>query len=104
LVTTILLRPDWVRDVLFESIPALIAQLAAAQSLLAVQLVDARSERRADSGRLLTVEDAAEKLGVSQDWLYRRAASLGYLLPYVLAGHFRFTEDGLDRWIRSRNG
>jgi excisionase family DNA binding protein len=51
---------------------------------------------------LLTVDQAAAKLGVSRDWLYRHAPTLPYTVH--LGRALRFSEAGIDRWIRQRSG
>jgi excisionase family DNA binding protein len=88
-----------------EEIPAVLAQLAAAQSMLAARLLAERHVVHADSseaGKLLTVEEAAQRTGISQDWLYRHSRNLPFA---VRVGRFlRFSESGLERWVRSRTG
>jgi excisionase family DNA binding protein len=85
-----------------EQVPALIAGLAAAQGQLAARLL-ARNDaaRVADpSDRLLTVEQAAGRIGMSSDWLYRNARRLPFTRR---AGRsLRFSEKGVDRWIATR--
>lgn len=83
------------------------AHLAALQSVLAAQLVESAIGERerssqAEGGRLLTVEEAAAKLGVARDWLYRRSGRLPFTVR--LGRSLRFSEAGMDRWIRNRNG
>ncbi len=106
LLTAIILHPERIPDLPLGAIPGILAQLAATQGVLAAQLVQAAFTQndtfRAGGARLLTVEDAAQKLGVGRDWLYRRAANLPFTVRVGRA--LRFSEEGLDRWIRSRNG
>lgn len=53
--------------------------------------------------RLLTVEEAAEKLGVSTDWVYRRSKTLPFVVrPSV--GVVRFSLHGIEKYIRQRQG
>jgi len=88
-----------------DQIPAVLAQLAAAQGVLAARLLAADTEGHVSieqHERLLTVKDAAERLNVSDDWLYRRAAKLPFSVRVGRA--LRFSEVGLERWIRARNG
>ena len=89
-----------------EDIPALLVQLAAAQSMLAARLLAERYERQTDTtseaGKLLTVKEAASRTGMSEDWLYRRARSLPFTVR--VGRSLRFSEAGLDRWVRSRSG
>ena len=52
--------------------------------------------------RLLTVQEAATRLGVPPGWLYRRAKTLPFtrkLGPKTL----RFDPDGLARWVTRRS-
>jgi predicted DNA-binding transcriptional regulator AlpA len=62
-------------DLPVESIPAVMASLAAAQSMLAARLLTTHngnsSEPQAD--RLLDVNEASAKTGMSVDYLYRHA-------------------------------
>ncbi len=52
--------------------------------------------------QLLTVEEAAEKLGVSRDWLYRHSKKLAFTVR--LGRHLRFSARGIERYIRQRQG
>ena len=52
--------------------------------------------------RLLTVEEAATKLGTSRDWLYRHADQLPFTVR--VSRHVRFSAQGIDRYIRVRTG
>ena len=57
----------------------------------------------AGGDRLLTVADAASKLGVSRDWLYRQ----GPKLPFTVRlgpRRLRFSLRGIERYIRQRQG
>jgi predicted DNA-binding transcriptional regulator AlpA len=52
--------------------------------------------------RLLDVEEAARRLAVSPDWLYRRATRLPFT---VRPGRtLRFSARGLERYLRQRQG
>jgi len=62
------------------AIAGLLAKCAALQSALAAALLDSRqrSQNAADGeDRLLTVDEAAAKLSVTREWLYRRGKRLG---------------------------
>jgi excisionase family DNA binding protein len=52
-------------------------------------------------GPLLTVEEAAERLGVAPSWLYRHAKTLPFTRKL---GHrtLRFEAIGVNRWIANR--
>jgi excisionase family DNA binding protein len=84
-----------------------LAQVTALQTtLLAKLLVQQGQERRADTAsedHLLTVEEAAERLGTSRDWLYRKA----HKLPFTVrlgSRRLRFSSKGIDRYLRTRQG
>ncbi len=54
-----------------------------------------------DGERLLTIEEAAQILSVSPDWIYRNAKKLPFthkLGPKML----RFSYQGLLRWLATR--
>ncbi len=57
----------------------------------------ATSERR---DRLMNIEQAADKLGVKPDWLYRRHRRLPFTVPQ--GRMLRFSELGIEDYIRSR--
>jgi predicted DNA-binding transcriptional regulator AlpA len=50
--------------------------------------------------RLLDVHQAAERLGVSPDWIYRRSRELPFVVR--VGSRVRASQRGIDRWIRSR--
>ena len=48
--------------------------------------------------RLLTVEEVAERLGVTKDWVWAQARA--GRIPHVQLGRYRrFREEALDRWL-----
>jgi hypothetical protein len=55
-----------------------------------------------DHERLLDVDEAARRLGVSPDWLYRRAGKVPFTVR--LGRTLRFSAQGLVRYIRQRQG
>jgi excisionase family DNA binding protein len=52
--------------------------------------------------RLLGVEEAAAKLGVTTDWLYRHHKELPFTLRH--GRRVRFSELGIEQYIRKRRG
>jgi excisionase family DNA binding protein len=96
------------KEISAEKIPAVLSQLAAAQSMLAARLLQNGSsngthwESKAGAGKLLNVEEAAERTGMSQDWLYRHSSTLPFTVK--VGRSLRFSEAGLEKWIRSRSG
>lgn len=88
-----------------EALPAFLAQLAALQARVAARIASApftTRETPRERDTLLTVKQAAARLSVSPDWLYRRAATLPFtrsLSPRAL----RFSATGIDRWLRQQS-
>lgn len=66
--------------------------------LAARATVDTASE----PDRLLDVDAAAERLGMSKGWLYRHAKQLPFRVPQGRL--LRFSSHGIDRYIRTRQG
>jgi excisionase family DNA binding protein len=84
-------------------IPALLSQLSALQGAMAARLISAdRDEPMSVEDTLLTVDQAAERLGVSTDWLFRRSRTLPFVIR--LGRHLRFSNRGIDRYLRTRTG
>ena len=84
-------------------IPALLSQLSALQGAMAARLISAdRDETVSSEDTLLTVDQAAERLGVSTDWLFRRSRTLPFVVR--LGRHLRFSNRGIDRYLRNRTG
>lgn len=54
-----------------------------------------------EGDRMLTVEDVADRLSVSPDWLYRRSDSLPFVRK-LSDRTLRFSEQGLNRWLGTR--
>ena len=95
---------DWPDTVPVHHIPALITELACLQQRLAARLLGEQSADEGDlSGdTLLDVKVAAERLGISADWLYRRSRKLPFT---VRLGHrLRFSAQGIDLYIKQRHG
>lgn len=94
---------EHVADVPAEMIPALLSQLAALQGSLAARLLNRDDTASAPSEpRLLKVSAAAERLQMSEDYLYRHADDLPFT---VRKGRMlRFSEPGIEKWIRNRSG
>jgi excisionase family DNA binding protein len=48
--------------------------------------------------RLLTVEEVAQRLGVTKDWVWAQARS--GRIPHVQLGRYRrFREEAIDQWL-----
>jgi len=99
--------PARVRDLPPEAARDLLLRVVGLQTTLLAQAFspsasgDGQPEAPAED-RLLAVKEAAGKLGVSTDWLYRRATNLPFTVR--LGRQLRFSERGVERWIRQRQG
>src|SRR5262245_46312209 len=103
----LLADPARAAEVPVDAIPALLAQLAAEQArlsaletALAARLAAAAGTNGPDPDRLLTIEEAAAKLGTTRDWLRRHPH-----LPFVVRvspGQIRYSAKGIERFIATR--
>ena len=98
--------PRKVSDIPPEAVHELRGELARLDSLLQERLYLANrngdTERPGAGDRLLNVEEAAERLSLSQDFLYRNSKKL----PFTVRNgrQLRFSEAGIERYIRQRMG
>lgn len=96
------------RDLPTEHVVALLARCAVVHAALLGRLLAGRDDgdpgARGDQAedRLLTVEEAATKLGTSRDWVYRHADQLPFTVR--VGRQVRFSGQGIDRYIRQRAG
>jgi predicted DNA-binding transcriptional regulator AlpA len=83
------------------TLQALLHRCVAAQTILLGALTAGEPDKgNGEPDRLLDVEAAAQRLGMSKDWLYRHAKQLPFR---VLQGRLlRFSSHGIDRYIRTR--
>jgi len=105
----LLADPARAAEVPADAIPALLAQLAAEQArvsaletALAARLAEAAGTNGPPADQLLTVEEAAAKLGTTRDWLRRHPH-----LPFVVRlspGQVRYSAKGIERFIATRMG
>ena len=87
-------------DIAPENIAPIMAQMAAIQLSLAARLVSVTTEQsQEETDNLLTIEEAAERLKCSPDWLYKRARALPFTVR--VGRSLRFSERGIEEAIRS---
>jgi predicted DNA-binding transcriptional regulator AlpA len=94
-----------------ERLPALLVEVASMQSRLAAvsNAISARLIANAEAGSgahrggscLLDVQEAAERLGMSTDWLYRHARQLPFTRR-VGRRAVKFDPTGLARWVAAQ--
>jgi predicted DNA-binding transcriptional regulator AlpA len=86
------------------AIAELRGQIAKLDTLLLSRLLTGeQTQPGTDGDRLLTAPEAAQKLGATEDWLYRHANTLSFAMR-VGKKHLRFSEAGIERYIRQRTG
>jgi predicted DNA-binding transcriptional regulator AlpA len=97
--------PGRASEVSIDAIPGLLGEVERLKATLWARLASPHASRppAGDGERLLTVEQAAERLGTSVDWLYRHAAGLPFTVR-LAARQLRFSAAGIDRYIRYRAG
>ena len=109
LLATLLTDPERIASVRPESIPPLLGEVEALKARLWAQLqasaVPAQPApsppKNGTKDRLLTANEAADALGVSRRWMYRKADSLPFTRR-LSGGTLRFSSRGLTRWQESR--
>src|SRR5262249_25005565 len=75
-LTLLLEDPRWGASIALAEIPGLLILLAAVQAQLAARTFGADARTAGDE--LLTVDEAAKRLGLSTTWLYRHASKLPF--------------------------
>lgn len=104
-IIDLLQDPQRVAEIPEQEIPTLLLQVAGLLTTLSARSgIPANGKANpAEADQLLTVEEAAPKLSVSKDWLYRHANKLPFT---VRLGHrqLRFSARGITKYIRQRQG
>jgi predicted DNA-binding transcriptional regulator AlpA len=85
-----------------EDLPEIEGRLGRLRGLLSVRYAqEPRPAIAAPSEeRLLSVEEAAGRLSKTPDWLYHHHRALPFAVK--VGAHLRFSESGLNSWIRER--
>jgi predicted DNA-binding transcriptional regulator AlpA len=94
-----------------EIATVLLGRCAVAQARLLVAALTAvpstdrtpGDDAHAHDDRLLDVEEAAIRLGVSKDWIYRKASRLPFTVR-LGPRRLRFSTKGIDKFIQHRQG
>ena len=98
----LLVDPVRATELPVDVIPALIGELEQLKAILWARLAVPRSETTGTNDQLLDVDQAAERLGVTRDWLRRRRE-----LPFIVRlsqGVVRYSSRGLERYLAARTG
>lgn len=110
-IDALLREPTRVGEVPLDSIPGLMhairaeeGRLAALRDALVARVLEAGSGGGDGKGeRLIGIDEAAERLDTTPDWLRRNAGTLPFTVR-LSPGQVRFAVRGLDRWIGARMG
>ena len=110
LLMSLLDVPERVDGVSAEQVPVLIGHLVGLEEALKARLLIPRGDgevaggaREAqDTGRLMSAHEAAQVLGVSTSWLYRRARSLPFTVRLPGRG-IRFSYTGVRKYIDAKH-
>lgn len=108
-LATLASDPERIGDVPASDLPRLIGEAEALRAALWCRMqtatvptpVQSSGNGAGDPDRLLTAEEAAERLGVDKRWIYRRKDSLPFTRK-LSQGTLRFSLRGLERWKESR--
>jgi predicted DNA-binding transcriptional regulator AlpA len=92
--------PRLAAEIELEQIPELIGDLERLRATLWARLALRINRPPAAEDRLVPAADAASRLAVSKDWIYRHAEHLPFTVR--LDGQLRFSVKGIDRYIASR--
>jgi excisionase family DNA binding protein len=77
---------------------ARLAELEASRAALLAELIALNTTRELDD-RLLTVQEAAEILSVTTDWLYRHADEFRFTVRPG-PGQLRFSHQGIQEYLK----
>jgi excisionase family DNA binding protein len=84
-----------------EQCPELMGQIERLRASLWLRMtIGAQEPSRTDA--LLTAEDVAKRLNCSKDYIYRHAKQYPFMIRE--GRHVRFSQLGLDRYIKQRQG
>lgn len=97
-LSAILADPRRIHELAPEDVAPLLVQLTSIQSLLSAHLLMAQRKER----MLLSVAQAAKRLGVTTDWLYRHASELPFCRR-LSRKQLRFEAAGLDAYLAARS-
>jgi predicted DNA-binding transcriptional regulator AlpA len=84
-------------------IPDVLGELERRKAVLWARLALPALQNGPAEDRLLTVDQAAVRLGTTKDWLKRN----GHQFPFTVrlsSGQLRYSADGITRWIRRTAG
>lgn len=95
--------PKKVHEVTQEEIPLLLAALSALQGILAARLLAVGPTFPSEKEDcLLGIDEAADRLNLSKDYLYRHSKKFPFTVR--IGNSLRFSSNGIDKYIHQRKG
>lgn len=91
-----------------DIVEALLGKCSVAQGALVGRLLALRAsgngqgQAEGNGDSLLTAKEAAAKLGMSEDYLYRNGSKLPFVVR--IGRQVRYSEAGMEKFIRQRTG
>jgi len=79
----------------------MLAKTTGVQTALLGRILSGNRVHQNDGDTLLKVEEAAKRLDVSKDWLYRHAKELPFTMR-IGRRQLRFSDSGIEKYIKSR--
>ncbi|MBI4470957.1 MAG: helix-turn-helix domain-containing protein [Acidobacteria bacterium] len=98
----ILADPGALDALAVEELAALRGELMRLDALILARLTAGNGKAVPAPARLLDAKEAAVRLGVSTDWLYRRSGRLPFMVK--VGGRTMFSEQGIVVYIQRRMG
>ena len=104
----LLAQPERVSEISKGEIAALIQQVATLLAHVSEKCLNLdqgepknRNATPIEADRLLTPDEAADRLGVTRAWMYRHASKLPFTRR-ISRKVLRFSGKGLERWLETR--
>ena len=89
-----------VEDLQLADVRVVLVELGKLNAMLWTKLVSESSGSPLPEHRLLKISEAAERLAVTEDWLYRHADQLPFTVR-LTEQQLRFSSRGLDEFIET---
>lgn len=99
----VLETPTLASEVPSDQAAGYICHLAAVQTMLAARMAPTAPSSEDEPDQLLTADEAAQRLNVSKDWLYRHAATLPFTVRPT-PKRLRFSGQGIAAYIEAHRG
>lgn len=91
-----------VNEIPIDDLPTLLGELEQVRYTAIARLIEPTNPSPPEPDRLMPVEQAASRLGVSKDFLYRHADE--YPFTRRIGSSLRFSSVGIDRFIGADSG